>query len=119
MSEPANPTWKYLARKPGSSYRQLFLRPWNIAARTIYGCYMSEEEPMTPEQIAEDRQIPLDAVLEAIAYCETDPPEIREDWEIEEAMVEAAGYNDPEYRRTGKVEGLSIDDIIRIRHRRQ
>ena len=93
-------TWKYLDRKPGSSYKQLFVKGRNIAARTLYGCYMSEEEPMTPEEIASDRDLPLEVVLEAIAYCETNPPEIAEDWAYDEAIAEATGMNDPNYNGT-------------------
>jgi uncharacterized protein (DUF433 family) len=87
MSTPNNHQWKYLDRKPGSRYRQLFVKGRKIAARTLYGQYMSEEEPCTIEQIAADWDLPLEVVQEAIAYCETDPPEIREDWEMEEESI--------------------------------
>jgi uncharacterized protein (DUF433 family) len=78
--------WKYLAPKPGSSSKQLFIKGRKIAARTLYGAFMSEESPQTPEEIAEDWDVPLDAVLEAIAYCQTDPPEVREDIARAEAL---------------------------------
>ncbi|MBW3539275.1 MAG: hypothetical protein KY476_03320 [Planctomycetes bacterium] len=80
--------WRFLDRKPGSVYKQLFVKGRNVAARTLYGRYLSEEEPRTAEQIAADYDLPLEAVLEAIAYCESDPPEIVEDWEREEANVQ-------------------------------
>ena len=35
---------------------------------------------MTPEEIAREYDLPVEAVKEAIAYCQTDPPEIREDF---------------------------------------
>ena len=84
---PQVSSWKFLDRKPGSVYKQLFVKGRNIAARTLFGRFLSEEEPRTAEQIAADYELPLEAVLEAIAYCESDPPEIREDWEREEANV--------------------------------
>ena len=68
--------YKYLARKPKSAYKQLFIQDRWISARTLYGMYVNEEMPMTPQEIAEDYDLPLDAVLEAIAYCESNPPEI-------------------------------------------
>ncbi len=83
----SNPTWKYLDRKPGSNYRQLFVKGRRIAARTLYGQYARDEEPMTIEEIAVDYDLPIEVVREAIAYCESDPPEIREDWEREEASI--------------------------------
>ena len=39
---------------------------------------------------AADFNLPMEAVREAIAYCESNPPEIREDWEAEEASVLAS-----------------------------
>src|SRR4051794_13832228 len=110
--DAASRTWKYLDRKPGSSYKQLFVKGRNIAARTLYGRYISEEEPMTPEEIAADYNLPLEIVLEAIAYCESNPPEILSDWEAEEAISEASGMNDPNYN--GKPRVLSPQEWARI-----
>jgi len=45
---------------------------------------------MTPEEVAESYDLPLEAVREAIEYCQSDPPEIREDWEAEERLIEEA-----------------------------
>ena len=53
---------------------------------------MSAEEPMTPAEIAADYDLPLEAVEEAIAYCQTDPPEIKEDFEREERIMEATRH---------------------------
>lgn len=52
---------------------------------------------MTPEEIAADRGL-LEAVKEAIAYCESNPPEVEEDYRREEALAEAIGENDPNYK---------------------
>src|SRR5207253_8160387 len=91
-------------RKPNSVYKQLFIRDHWISARTIYGKYVSEECPMTPEEIAADYDgLPLEAVQEAIAYCESKPPEIASDYAAEEALMEATGMNDPEYDGRPKV----------------
>src|ERR1051326_2853929 len=92
-------TWQYLAPKPKSAYKQLFVKGRNIAARTLYGAYMSEEEPMTMEEIAADRELPIEVVREAIAYCQTNPPEIREDFEAEEALEVASQRAAEEGRR--------------------
>src|SRR6516165_3746133 len=89
--------YKYLTRKPKSVYKQLFIRDRWISARTLYGKYVNEESPMTPEEIAADYNLPLDAVLESNAYCESNPPEIAQDYAREEAVMEATGMNDPNY----------------------
>jgi uncharacterized protein (DUF433 family) len=89
--------YKFLERKPKSNYKQLFVKGTRIMARILYGQYMSEEEPRTLEQIAADYNLPIEAVREAVAYCDTDPIEIREDFAREEAIIEAIGMNDPNY----------------------
>src|SRR5437868_13609254 len=91
---PTQTNWKYLWRKPGSVYLQLFVNG-RVAARTLYGRYMSAEDPRTIEEIAADWNLPIEAVKEAIAYCQSDPPEIRLDFQREEALIEASGMNDP------------------------
>ena len=78
--------YNYLVRKPKSVYKQLFIKERWISARTLYGMYAREESPMTPEEIAADYDLPLEAVQEAIAYCESNPPELSEDWQKEEAL---------------------------------
>jgi hypothetical protein len=83
-------TWKHLARKPKSAYKQLFVKDRWIAARTLYGQTLGEEA-RTPEELAGDYALPLEVVLEAIAYCESKPPEIREDWEREQAAMQKKG----------------------------
>ena len=45
------------------------------------------EDARTPDQLAADYRLPLEAVLEAIAYCESNPPAIHEDWQREESVM--------------------------------
>jgi uncharacterized protein (DUF433 family) len=89
MEQSSSPTWKHLEPRAKSAYRQLFLKGTRIRARIVYGLFMSEEEPLTPEEIAADYNLPVEAVKEAIAYCESKPPEIEEDFRREEARVQA------------------------------
>src|SRR5688572_13035478 len=112
MSTPT--TYQFLERDPKSSYRQLSIKGRRIRARTLYGKYVSEEEPQTIEQIAEDYDLPIEAVKEAIAYCESDPPEIMEDWRREEALAEASGMNDPGYKYNPTPKLLTAQEIARI-----
>src|SRR5690348_4706515 len=90
--------WKYLERDPKSSYRQLSIKGRRIKARTLYGQFMSAEEPRTVEQIAEDYQLPIEAVKEAITYCQGDPPEIEKDAAEEDAIMELLGMNESRYK---------------------
>jgi hypothetical protein len=83
-------SWKYLVHKPRSLYKQLFVKDRWVAARTLYGQSVGEDA-RTAETLAKDYGLPLEAVLEAIAYCQSNPPEIREDWEREEATICCSG----------------------------
>ncbi len=114
MDPTTTTTWKHLAPNPKSAYKQLFIKNRRIRARVLFGMYMSEEEPMTPEEIAADYDLPLEAVKEAIAYCQSDPPEIREDFEREERLMEASGMNDPDYKFGGKFKLVPPEEIARI-----
>jgi len=114
MSKSTNTTWKHLAANPKSAYTQLFIRGTRIRARVLYGLYMSDEEPMTPEEIAAEFSLPLEAVQEAIAYCQSDPPEIKKDFEREELLMEACGMNDPDYKYGGKFKLVPPEEITRI-----
>ena len=113
-----NPTiatnWKHLAPNPKSAYKQLFIQGTRIRARTLYGMYANAGEPMTPEQIAQEYGISVGAVKEAIAYCQSDPPEIKEDFEREERKMQATGMNEPDYKYGGKYRVLSPQECARL-----
>jgi uncharacterized protein (DUF433 family) len=112
MSTNSN-SYKYLTRKPKSVYKQLFIKDRWISARTLYGKYVRDESPMTPEEIAADYELPLAAVQEAIAYCESNPPELAQDYARDEALMEATGMNDPNYDGRPKV--LTPQEMARLR----
>ena len=84
--------YHFLEARPCSNYHQLFTKGRKIRASIIYGLTVGEDA-RTPEEVAQDYEIPLESVLEAIAYCESDPPEIQQDWEMEEASIRARGMN--------------------------
>jgi uncharacterized protein (DUF433 family) len=113
MSTNSN-EYKYLARKPKSSYKHLFIKDRWISARTLYGKYAREEEPMTPEEIAADYDLPLEAVREAIAYCESNPAELAQDYARDEALMEATGMNDPNYKYHPQPKVLTPQERARI-----
>ncbi|MEX2140815.1 MAG: DUF433 domain-containing protein [Pirellulales bacterium] len=114
MSTKSSTQWQYLEHDPKSSYKQLSIKGRRIRARTLYGSYMSEEEPRTFEEVAQDYDLPIEAVREAIAYCQTDPPEIHEDFAREEALMEALGMNDPGYTSHPAPRSLSPQEMAQI-----
>jgi uncharacterized protein (DUF433 family) len=107
MESTPNTTWKYLAPDPKpSSYKQLCVRGTRVRARTLYGlCFNSE--PMTPEEVAHDYNLPVEAVLEAIDYCKSNPPELLADYARQKALMDAVAAS-PDGR-------LSPQEIARIK----
>lgn len=113
--QPLTPTtWQHLAPNPRSCYKQLFLKGTRIRARVVYGMCISADEPMTPQQIAAELNVPLPAVQEAIAYCQGNPPEIAQDFEREERLSAASGISDPDYKYGGKFKVVAPEEIVRI-----
>jgi len=100
MSTAPLTPWQFLERKPDSCYRQLFVKGTRIAARTLYSYFIPGEDwpGMTAGEIADDFDLPVEAVREAIAYCQSEPPEIGADLAREEAIMEATGMTEPGYK---------------------
>jgi uncharacterized protein (DUF433 family) len=109
--------WLHLERDPESSCRQLSIKGRRIKARTLFSLYASIEDPMSPEEIAAAYQLPIDIIHEAIAYCESRPPEIHQDFLVEEALAEASGMNEPGYRLHGNPRPIPPEEYERIRER--
>ena len=88
--------WKHLEAHPQSSYKQLFVKGTRIRAEVVYSWYYDVDPPdmKTPEQLAADVNLPVEAVREAIAYVESDPPEIREDLRRQTEHLQALGVLD-------------------------
>src|SRR5947209_3966964 len=106
--------WLHLEPRPKSAYRQLFVKGTRIRADVIYGLHVCAEDPMTPEQIAEEYRLPLEPVQEALAYCAANPPEIDRDFRMEEALMDATGMNDPNYKYHPKPKALTPEESARI-----
>jgi uncharacterized protein (DUF433 family) len=103
----------HLAPNPKSAYRQLFVKGTRIRARVLYGWYAGAES-MNPIDIANEFGLPVEAVQEAIAYCESNPPELQEDYAREEALLQASGMNDPQYKYHPAPKLLTPQEIAQI-----
>ena len=78
--------YQHLEPRPGSNYRQLFVRGRKIRAEVLYRQTVGLE-PRTPEQVAEDYELPLEMILEAIHYCQHNEPLLRKDRDQELANI--------------------------------
>ncbi len=92
MSEPT--AYKYLGPRYGSNYRQYFVKGRNLRAETLYRESVGLE-PRTPEEVAEDYEVPVEAVYEAIQYCTQHEELLRQEREEELASVRALGLDKP------------------------
>src|SRR5262245_38270608 len=78
--------YKFLEPRPRSSLRQLWVRGRNIWAEILYRETVGED-PRTPEQVAHDFDVPLEAVLEAIDYCTRNAAFLIEERERQHAQI--------------------------------
>lgn len=114
MNPSTSVTWQYLTQNPKSCYKQLFVKGTRIRARVLYGLHLSSDAPMSPEEIAAEFSLPLAAVREAIAYCQSNPPEIAQDFEREERLMQVSGMNEPDYQHGGKFKTVPSEEVARI-----
>lgn len=92
MTNPASKTqWQYLEPRPSSWRKQLFFKGRRLKAFDVWMTMQVEE--MTPEETAEDWDLPLAAVEEAIEYCQTHQDLLKQEAEEERRYLEAAGIN--------------------------
>jgi hypothetical protein len=83
-----NGEYKYLKPKRGSRYQQLFFG--RIRAEVLYRETVGRE-PLTPDEVAREYNVPLGAVLEAIDYCVKNKDMLDAERAREEARIKAAG----------------------------
>ena len=77
-----------------SNYRQLFIKGRKIRACIIYGLTVGEDS-RTPEEVARDYEIPLEAVQEAIHYTLHHDDVVRADSEREKQSLRELWQRQP------------------------
>ena len=82
--------YTYLEHRPDKRTQELFIRGTGVRASTIwYERYIAR---MTPPQIAQNRDLPVGAVLEALAYCQDQWEVICAEKDAERAWLDAQGF---------------------------
>jgi uncharacterized protein (DUF433 family) len=86
--------YQYLEARPGSNYRSLWLKGRRIRA-TVVDEVVHGPDPRTPEEFAEEYQVPIEAVLEALDYAARNQPLIQQERDREAARMRAMGLDRP------------------------
>jgi uncharacterized protein (DUF433 family) len=68
--EPAAPEWKWLNDRAHAWRRQKYLKGRRLRASTVWRSMLTNE--MTVEEAAADWDLPVEAVREALSWCEAD-----------------------------------------------
>jgi uncharacterized protein (DUF433 family) len=93
MATEPETQYQHLEPRPGSNYRQWFLKARRIRAAVVHEA-IHGPDPRTPEEFAEDFQVPLEAVLEALDYAARNLPLIERERDEEAARLRARGLLD-------------------------
>lgn len=81
--------WQYLEPRPDSWRKQLFFKGRKLRPSTLWISMLVEK--MTPEETADNWELSLDEVNEAIAYCEANQEVLKQDAETERRYLEERG----------------------------
>jgi uncharacterized protein (DUF433 family) len=93
-STTPGPLYQHLEYRPGSNYREMFIKGRRIRASVVEGT-IHGPEPITPEEFAQDYQVPLEAVHEALDYAARNQELIRQERDREAADIRARGLDRP------------------------
>ena len=101
--------YQYLEQRQGSLYRQPFIKGTRIRVEIPYVRTVDGEDEVeghipgdSPEEVATDLNIPLEAVFEAIDYCQKHWDVVVADHAREDRLMEASGMNHPDYKYNPK-----------------
>ena len=84
--------YKFLEIRPRSNYKQLWVKGRHMRAEVLYR-YTAGPEPETPQQVAKEYDLPVEAVLEAIDYCTRNKDLLDAERARETASIRAKGLD--------------------------
>jgi uncharacterized protein (DUF433 family) len=94
MTPKTETQYQHLEPRPGSNYRQLFLKGRRIRAAVVDEA-VHGPDPFTPEEFAREYQVPLEAVVEALDYVARNRSIIEQERDREAAKLRARGLGGP------------------------
>jgi uncharacterized protein (DUF433 family) len=94
MTTKPKTQYQHLEPRPGSNYRQLFLKGRRIRAAVVDEA-IHGPDPFTPEEFAREYQVSMEAVLEALDYVAQNRPLIEQERDHEAARLHARDLDAP------------------------
>lgn len=88
-SNSSKTQWQYLEQRSSSWRKQLYIKDKKLTAFTVWSDMIANN--MSPEEIADSKDLPLAAVTEAIEYCQTNREIIQQEAEAERLYLEERG----------------------------
>lgn len=87
--ETVGPDWNFLVQRPHHWRKQPYIKGTRMRASNVWNDIVTNQ--LTPEDMAEDLQIPLPAIQEAIAWCELNQDLLRMEADEERRQLNDAG----------------------------
>ncbi len=94
MAAKTEKQYLHLESRPGSNYRQFFLKGRRIRAAVVDEV-IHGPDPRSAEEFAREYQVPLKAVLEALDYVAANRALIEQERDHEAARLRARGLLGP------------------------
>ena len=94
MSELATTTqtqWQHLAPRTNTRWQQLFIKGTRIRASVIYSDMLVNQD--TPEETADNWDLPLSAIHEVMEYCQTHQALLKQEAEAERQFLREQGVS--------------------------
>ncbi len=94
MTTKTEPQYQHLEPRPGSNYRQWFLKGRRIRTAVVHEA-IHGPDPYTPEEFAREFQVPLEAVHEALDDVARNQALIEKERDKAAARLDARGLDRP------------------------
>lgn len=88
---PSKPQWQYLEQRPHRWRKQLCFKGRRLKAFDVWADMIVNE--MSPQEAAENWELPLAAIEEALEYCQTHQDLLKQEAEEERRRLEAKGIS--------------------------
>ena len=92
--------YQHLESRSHSHYRQLWIKGRHIRAEVLYRLTIGAE-PRTPEEVAQDYDLPVGAVYEAIDYARRHQELLAAERARETSRMKTLGLDQPPFVPTG------------------